>query len=158
MLNFLKNTLIYIALIYTTIYLELNVITPIKVIGDSMEPNISDGDIMIIDRCNTHVEDIKRFDIVVIKYQEKYIIKRIIGLPGEKIRYKENKLYINDTLIKEPFLNDQTITEDFYLKNTNIPNNQYLVLGDNREISLDSRSIGLIDSEKIIGKTIWKIG
>ena len=158
MLKFLKNTLIYIALIYTTIYLELNVITPIKVIGDSMEPNISDGDIMIIDRWNTNIEDIKRFDIVVIQYKEKYIIKRVIGLPGEKIRYKENKLYINNTLIKEPFLNDQTITEDFYLKNKTIPKKQYLVLGDNREISLDSRSIGLIEEKRIIGKTIFKIG
>ena len=94
------------------------------------------------------------FDIVVIKYNNEKIIKRVIGLPGDYIEYKDNILYVNGKEIKEEYKRD--ITNNFSLKDLGyekIPENKYLVLGDNRSISKDSRIIGLIDKEDIEGYT-----
>jgi signal peptidase I len=98
--------------------------------------------------------------IIVFDYVDtKYLIKRVIGLPGEKVEYKDNKLYINDKYIKEKFLKNIT-TKNFSVKDMGydiIPKNMYLVLGDNRDDSIDSRAFGLIKKEEIIGKALITI-
>ena len=102
----------------------------------------------------------KRFDVIAFEYADtKYLIKRVIGLPGDKVEYKNNTLYVNDELVEEEFL-DGHQTENFSLVSMGyetIPEGKYLVLGDNRENSLDSRSFGLIDEEDILGKVSIKI-
>ena len=98
--------------------------------------------------------DIKRFDIVVVKMDKELLIKRVIGLPNEEIKYVDNKLYINGEYIKEPFLNDDVYTTNFSLddfKLKKIPENCYFVMGDNREVSLDSRTFGCFSKDKILG-------
>lgn len=119
-----------------------------------MVPTLLDGDIMILDKIGYRINGLKRFDIVVIKYNNEKIIKRVIGLPGDYIEYKDNNLYVNGKEIKEEYKRD--ITNNFSLKDLGyekIPENKYLVLGDNRSISKDSRIIGLIDKEDIEGYT-----
>lgn len=119
-----------------------------------MVPTLLDGDIMILDKIGYRINGLKRFDIVVIKYNNEKIIKRVIGLPGDYIEYKDNILYVNGKEIKEEYKKD--ITNNFSLKDLGyekIPENKYLVLGDNRSISKDSRIIGLIDKEDIEGYT-----
>lgn len=119
-----------------------------------MVPTLLDGDIMILDKIGYRINGLKRFDIVVIKYNNEKIIKRVIGLPGDYIEYKDNLLYVNGKEIKEEYKRD--ITNNFSLKDLGyekIPENKYLVLGDNRSISKDSRIIGLIDKEDIEGYT-----
>lgn len=119
-----------------------------------MVPTLLDGDIMILDKIGYRINGLKRFDIVVIKYNNEKIIKRVIGLPGDYIEYKDNILYVNGKEIKEEYKRD--ITNNFSLKDLGyekIPENKYLVLGDNRSISKDSRIIGLIDKENIEGYT-----
>lgn len=119
-----------------------------------MVPTLLDGDIMILDKIGYRINGLKRFDIVVIKYNNEKIIKRVIGLPGDYIEYKDNILYVNGKEIKEKYKRD--ITNNFSLKDLGyekIPENKYLVLGDNRSISKDSRIIGLIDKEDIEGYT-----
>ena len=119
-----------------------------------MVPTLLDGDIMILDKIGYRLNGLKRFDIVVIKYNNEKIIKRVIGLPGDYIEYKDNILYVNGKEIKEEYKRD--ITNNFSLKDLGyekIPENKYLVLGDNRSISKDSRIIGLIDKEDIEGYT-----
>lgn len=119
-----------------------------------MVPTLLDGDIMILDKIGYRINVLKRFDIVVIKYNNEKIIKRVIGLPGDYIEYKDNILYVNGKEIKEEYKRD--ITNNFSLKDLGyekIPENKYLVLGDNRSISKDSRIIGLIDKEDIEGYT-----
>ena len=109
---------------------------------------------MILDKIGYRINGLKRFDIVVIKYNNEKIIKRVIGLPGDYIEYKDNILYVNGKEIKEEYKRD--ITNNFSLKDLGyekIPENKYLVLGDNRSISKDSRIIGLIDKEDIEGYT-----
>ncbi|MGL5531396.1 MAG: signal peptidase I, partial [Culicoidibacterales bacterium] len=87
-----------------------------------------------------------------------------IGLPGDEVRYENGQLYINNEPIEEAYIVDKIdqYTYDFTLQDlpggyTTIPENQYLVLGDNRLISKDSRAIGLVDAEQIIGKTNWVV-
>ena len=119
-----------------------------------MVPTLLEGDIMILDKIGYRINGLKRFDIVVIKYNNEKIIKRVIGLPGDYIEYKDNILYVNGKEIKEEYKRD--ITNNFSLKDLGyekIPENKYLVLGDNRSISKDSRIIGLIDKEDIEGYT-----
>lgn len=119
-----------------------------------MVPTLLDGDIMILDKIGYRINGLKRFDIVVIKYNNEKIIKRVIGLPGDYIEYKDNILYVNGKEIKEEYKRE--ITNNFSLKDLGyekIPENKYLVLGDNRSISKDSRIIGLIDKEDIEGYT-----
>nr|MCR5483032.1 signal peptidase I [Bacilli bacterium] len=91
---------------------------------------------------------------------EKYMIKRVIGLPGDKVEFINNKLYINDQEYSESYLNEDTKTDDFSITTfgvDKIPDDKYLVLGDNRSDSLDSRKYGFIDKKNITGKVWFKI-
>ncbi len=119
-----------------------------------MVPTLKDGDIMILNKIGYSIKGLNRFDIVVINNDGEKIIKRVIGLPGEYVEYSEDKLYINNKLVNEPF--ERREMEDFVLEmlgENKIPDNKYLVLGDNRPISKDSRIIGLIDKKDIEGYT-----
>ena len=126
-----------------------------------MVPTLEDGQILLLNKFNYTFNQIERYDIVVIKIGKSEIIKRVIGLPGENIEYKNNALYINGQKTNTTYNFD---TEDFKLEEIcncdKIPEDKYLVLGDNRTVSSDSRIIGLIDKEKIKGSTtisIWPI-
>ncbi len=148
--NIIKEILSYVIIIGVVILIKTFVVTPIRVNGDSMYSTLHDKDIMILDKISYRFTDIKRFDIVVIKEKDEYLIKRIIGMPGEKVEYKDNQLYINSKKIKEDFLHEEI--RDYEL-NEEIPEGYYFVVGDNRPVSIDSRSLGLMKKEDILGKT-----
>ena len=103
----------------------------------------------------------ERFDIVVFNYNNSKLVKRIIGLPGETVEYKDGVLYVNGSPIDDPFASK---TRDFKLSNLNIdviPEGYYFVMGDNRNNSSDSRIIGPISLDSIEGTTtfsLWPIG
>ena len=124
-----------------------------RVQGNSMNPTLKNNDLLLYSKIS---KSYSRFDIVIIKINNKYYIKRIIGLPGEYIEYKNNKLLVNKKIIEETF--NTTKTNDFSLNQISsyetIPNDKYLVLGDNRKDSYDSRNFGLIDISDIKGKII----
>jgi signal peptidase I len=103
---------------------------------------------MILNIVGYRFSEIKRFDIVVVDREKEYIIKRVIGLPGETIEYKDNELYVNGNKVVEKY--DREQTEDFTVK---VPEGSYFVLGDNRINSLDSRYFGPFKRNKILGKT-----
>ena len=111
-----------------------------------MSPTLENGDLGFALRTKLGFQEIKRFDIVVLESPSKYLVKRIIGLPGETIEYKDNQLYINGTAMNEPFLSN-TLTEDF---NVTLAENEYYVLGDNRQHSMDSRVYGPFMKDQII--------
>ena len=149
-----KEIIEYIVLIVVILLIRTYLFVPIMVSGNSMVPTLNNGDVMILNKFNYLVNDIKRFDIVVVDYENEYIIKRVIGLPGDYVEYKNDILYVNGKKIEEEY--DREYTEDFNLNDLSIekiPNNYYLVLGDNRPISKDSRKIGLIDKKNIKGST-----
>ena len=144
-----KGILSYVIIIVVVLLIKEFIITPIRVNGDSMNSTLKDKDIMLLDKISYRFSDIKRFQIVVIKYQDEFIIKRVIGLPGETVEFKNNKLYINGEYVKEDFKHGKT--SDFKLEEV-IPDDYYFVVGDNREVSYDSRIIGPVKKKDILGK------
>lgn len=155
--EFIKDSIKYILTIIAVLFVIVYVVSVQQIVGPSMSPTLKSGDIVLLNKFEYRFLKIKRNQVVVLNYKEtKYMVKRIIGLPGEKIEYKDNTLYINDKPYNEPFIKD-VFTEDFSLKDLGyeiIPKDKYLVLGDNRENSTDSRNFGLVSKKDIIGKTI----
>lgn len=148
-----KEYFFYVCLIFAIIIVRTFIVTPIRVNGESMYPTLKNKEIMILNKINYRFNDIKRFDIVVINTDEEKLIKRVIGLPGETLKYENNTLYIDGQEVKEPFLKEKT--EDFNLKDIGykkIPKDCYFVLGDNRNNSKDSRMIGPIKRKQISGR------
>ena len=111
----IKEISIYLLIIVMVILIRTFIITPVRVNGTSMDPTLKNGEIMILNKIKYNKNDIKRFDIVVVKMDKELLIKRVIGLPNEEIKYVDNKLYINGEHIKEPFLNDDVYTTNFSL-------------------------------------------
>ncbi|WP_316569368.1 signal peptidase I [Neobacillus sp. YIM B06451] len=138
------------------------IFTPIVVDGASMEPTLQEENRMIVNK----IGEPKRFDIIVFHAPDgRQYIKRVIGLPGDKIEYKDDVLYVNGKAYKEPYLEKFKkklggghLTGSFTLKETavgadTVPKGHLFVLGDNRIDSKDSRGIGAISMEKVIGTT-----
>lgn len=146
--------------------------TPIVVDGESMMPTLENGDRMIVNKIGYTVGKPDRFDIVVFHAPEqKDYIKRVIGLPGDTVEYRNDILYVNGKQLPEPYLEqykaevvDSPLTEDFTLEqkiqSTTVPEGHVFVLGDNRRKSKDSRHIGAVAIDEIIGNTsivFWPI-
>lgn len=151
----IKDSISFIIIILTIILVRLFIVTPVRVDGPSMNDTLHDGDILLLDKYDNKYE---RFEIVVFNYSGERLIKRVIGLPGEVISYKNNKLYINGNEIEDNY--GLGYTENFELKDLNltkIPDNEYLVMGDNRNDSLDSRYFGAISKDKILGSVKYRL-
>ena len=151
----IKDSISFIIIILTIILVRLFIVTPVRVDGPSMNDTLHDGDILLLDKYDNKYE---RFEIVVFNYNGERLIKRVIGLPGEVVSYKNNRLYINGNEIEDNY--GLGYTEDFELKNLNltkIPDNEYLVMGDNRNDSLDSRYFGTISKDKILGSVKYRL-
>ena len=144
-----KTVMSYVILIFIVILIRTFLFTPIKVNGTSMNPTLEHKDTMILNKIGMKINDVKRFQIVVIKTSDSYLIKRVIGLPGETIEYKDGKLYINDKKVKDPYYKNNTLDFD----KVKIGKNEYFVMGDNRANSIDSRIIGTIPESDIMGTT-----
>ncbi|RIM08739.1 signal peptidase I [Staphylococcus chromogenes] len=143
------------------------VIKPYNVKGDSMDPTLKDGERVIVNKLGKTFGNLERGNVIVFHADENSdYVKRIIGVPGDHIEYKHDVLYVNGKKTPEPYLeynmkhkNYEEITGSF--KSSDLPNSggqykipkdRYLVLGDNREVSKDSRAFGLIDKKQIVGK------
>lgn len=139
---------------------------PVTVYGESMAPTFQDKDRLLVTKQST----IQRFDVVVFDAPDmegEYYIKRVIGVPGDRIEMKDDVLYINGKKYEEPYLKENKedhpfdkLTEDFSLQEktgeSTIPEGMYFVLGDNRLMSNDSRFFGLISRESIIGEVKFR--
>ena len=164
--NFIKELIPYIIIVIIVVIIRSFIVTPIIVRGDSMYDTLKDGEVLILGKFSYKIDDIKRYDIVVIKDKSKdFIIKRVIGLPGDDVYYKDNNLFINGKRQDKVFTDDET--EDFTLEDicmiTNttcrgkIPPHMYLVLGDNRDVSANSRVKGLFSESQILGKALYRL-
>ncbi|SDI83520.1 signal peptidase I [Natribacillus halophilus] len=128
--------------------------------GESMMPTIESGERLIINQIGYEISEPDRDDLVVFHADEENdYIKRVIGTPGDDVRYEDNTLYVNGEPQEELYLDDDfngEITEDFTLEGLNlepeVPEDHLFVLGDNRNNSLDSREIGYVSYENVVGK------
>ena len=154
-MKIIKELVPYVVIVLAVVLFRTFIITPVRVNGDSMNQTLKDGEILLLEKYDKKFE---RFDIVVLNYNGEKLVKRIVGMPGESVRYLNNILYINGEKVSEKFLTEETY--DFDLKvlgYDKIPENYYFVVGDNRDNSLDSRLIGLISKDDIEGKAIFRI-
>jgi len=134
-----------------------------EMIGVSMEDTLKDGDKMIINKFSYHFHDPKRFDVVVFKQSNKehnyYNVKRIIGLPGETIEIKDGVIYINDEVVTDVIEADVIHNAGLAGEMIALDENEYFVLGDNRNNSEDSRfaNVGNITRDEIVGRAWIKL-
>ncbi len=139
-----------------------------EVSGSSMEPTLSDGDNLIVDKISYRFKDPERFDIIVFPFQyqkDTYYIKRIIGLPGETVQIDEDgNIYINGEILEESYGREVIDADKLGIaaEPITLGEDEYFVLGDNRNHSSDSRvrEVGNIKKDQIVGKAwvrIWPI-
>ena len=186
MKQFIKEWGPFILFLIALGIVRLFLIQPVSVDGHSMDPTLADGERLIVLR----TAKIDRFDIVVAKEKEgsktKEIVKRVIGLPGDTITYKDDVLYVNGKKTSEPYLDkyqkafEDDDLQDIYSYNTlfqqlaensdafttakdgsteftvKVPKNQYFLLGDDRIVSKDSREVGSFKKSAIIGEVKFR--
>lgn len=142
----LKELMPYIIIVVVVLLVRSFIVTPGLVNGSSMEPTLHNNELVLINKIGLN-KGIDRYDIVVVKYENSTIIKRVIGLPYETVEYINDTLYIDGEEVGTKV--DFEYTKDFKLT---AGKNEYIVLGDNRNISKDSRIIGPVKERDIIGK------
>lgn len=162
----LISMLLYMALVLGVTFFVITFVGQrTYVSGDSMLNTLEDGDNLIVDKLTYRFSDPKRFDIIVFPFEyakDTYYIKRIIGLPGETVQIADGKIYIDGELLRESY--GREVMKDAGLAETPITlgEDEYFVLGDNRNASSDSRdpSVGVIHRDRIIGRAwvrIWPL-
>lgn len=145
----IKEIVPYVVILVVVILLKQYVFTTVKVNGSSMYPTLHDKDVMVLDKLSYRFSDIERFDIVVVDIETTKLIKRVIGLPNETIEYKDNVLYINGKIVDDKYRGNADM-DDFV---DTLGSNEYFVIGDNRDDSIDSRVLGSVGRYQIMGKT-----
>lgn len=159
--EFLKDMMKYILLIIAVLLVYLYIASFQQVLGPSMQPNYQEGEIYLLNKIKYKITKPKRFEVVVLNNKKsKFMIKRVIGLPGEHIEYKDDTLYVNGKILTEKFSKTLEPDETGILeKNVDltVPENCYYVLGDNRVNSEDSRMFGCVEKKDIVGKVEFRI-
>jgi signal peptidase I len=146
-----------------------------NVYGDSMKPTLSSGDVIYAQKISTYFHSYKRGDIVILDghdmegyYSKEYLVKRIVGLPGETVKIEDGNVYIKPAdssefyLLQENYLPEGTMTTmmDDAMKKGNeivLGDNEYYCLGDNRPVSNDSRNLGPFTADRIKGVAIIRV-
>ena len=130
---------------------------PVKVEGTSMLPGLADQERIFINKFVYRFETINRGDIVVFRYPRdpsKSYIKRVVGLPGDKIEISDGRVYVNGRQLSETYIPEQYEDWRSYPENV-VPPHHYFVLGDHRNLSNDSRDFGPVDEQFIYGKAVF---
>lgn len=149
-IKFLKELIPYVIILVFVIFLRTYLVTPIKVNGESMVPTLDGGEIMLLTKYNKN--DLKRNDIIIARVSRvdgtlEEVIKRIIALPGETISCEKGILFINGKKYQEEY--GKGYTNDF--DTIKLSEDEYFILGDNRNNSYDSSEFGAIKKEQIQG-------
>jgi len=154
--EFFKDSVKVIFLIIVVLFFIQYIFSITTVVGESMYPTLQDGEVFLLNKFKYRFSSLERGDIISLKSVDtKYLIKRVIGMPGDRIQIRDNVVYVNEEKLEETYLAANLEYDDFDLQDLDydkIPENMYFVLGDNRENSLDSREIGLVRKEDILGK------
>jgi signal peptidase I len=130
---------------------------PVRVEGTSMLPMLEDQDRLFINKIAYRMGEIQRSDVVVFQYprdHSKSYIKRVIALPGDRLRIEDGRVFVNGKRLPEPYVPSR-FTDDRSEAEMVLPANEYFVMGDHRSISSDSREFGPVDRSLIYGKAVF---
>lgn len=155
------ETIVIALAIFVVIYLFL--FQPHQVKGSSMYPNFHDGEYLLTNKISYSFDEPKRGEVIIFRapQNEQYdYIKRIIGLPGEKVKIENGKVFVNDQKLEEFYLPESLRTQAGRFSKESqtiaVPSGQYFVLGDNRDHSSDSREWGPVPRRNIIGRAWFR--
>lgn len=169
----LKNFFSFVFELIKIVVISLIIIIPVRyfliqpfyVKGASMEPNFYDHEYLIIDEISYRFNEPERGDIVVFRYPrnpQEYFIKRLVGLPGEEIQIKDGNVIIfneanpDGNVLAEEYLSEEIKTYGLSEDKVTLGDNEFYVLGDNRNSSKDSRSFGPVNSSYITGRVLLR--
>ena len=164
--NMVKEVLsmaLYIAVVLCITFLVVRYVGQrTQVDGHSMENTLFDGDNLIVDKISYRFREPKRYEIIVFPYHYKedtYYIKRIIGLPGETVQIRDGEIYIDGAILEEDYGKETMLTSGRAADQIQLGEDEYFVLGDNRNHSEDSRfdDVGNIERSEIIGRAFIRI-
>ncbi len=168
-----KNFFVFLFELIKIVVISLVIIIPIRyfliqpfyVKGASMEPNFYDHEYLIIDEISYRFHNPHRGDVIVFRYPknpQEFFIKRVIGLPGEQVKFQDGKVYIinkehpEGVALDEPYIPEDNKTYSLTDEPITVGPGQFFVLGDNRNSSKDSRSFGPVDKSFIVGRVLFR--
>lgn len=128
----------------------------LQIYGSSMTPSLEDGEIVV----SIKTADFEKKDIVAFYYNNKILVKRVIATAGEWVELdKEGNLYVNGELIDEPYIKEKALGECDIEMPYQVPEGRIFVMGDHREVSIDSRSsvVGCVAEEQVVGKLVFRL-
>ncbi len=153
----LKSTLASLIVVAAIAVLIATLMLPVlQIQGSSMEPTLNDEEIVVLIKTSK----LKRGDLCCFSYQNKLLIKRVIGVPGDRISInEEGYVYVNEKPLDEPYILDRALGECDVTFPLYVTDNHYFILGDHRSTSIDSRSsaVGLVSSEQVVGRIFFRI-
>ncbi len=153
----LRSTVGTLVIVAAISVLVATLLLPVlQIYGSSMNPNLYEGEIVV----SVKSRDYKTGDIIAFYYNNRVLVKRIIGMPGDVVTIDKNgDVYVNDALLDEPYLTQKSYGSADIEYPYTVPQNALFVLGDHRESSVDSRSslVGCVEKEEIIGKIIFRV-
>lgn len=163
--SFLKELLVYAVIIVLCItVVPRYVIQRTEVQGDSMKDNLHDEENLLVEKVSYYFKDPERFDIITFypqgREEEEYYIKRVIGLPGERIQISGNTIYINGKVLEEHYGREPMVDAGIAEEEIKLGDDEFFVLGDNRNHSMDSRdgeAVGVVKKKNIDGHAILRI-
>lgn len=166
--EFLRDCSIYLITIAIISFIFIFIVSFQPIAGNSMHPTLKEGNVVLVSKFSYNFLKIKRGDIVTVEVNGKSYVKRVIGLPGEDIKFMKSVLYIDNKPYTEEYIKGDIKTSGFTLDDVckedecpdgKIPEGKYLVLGDNRPESEDSRTqtFGLVSKKQVKGKVFFRV-
>ncbi len=150
--------LVLVAALLVGLVVRTFVLRPLTVSSTSMEPTLCPGDRVLVNLWDPDIGDLARDDLVALKpgRSEVPVVKRVVGLPGDEVAIRDARLYVNDELVDEPYVDHKSIDSLFYGPVV-VPADRFLVLGDARATSIDSRAYGPVPAEQLLGTVALRL-
>ncbi len=134
------------------------VLRPLTVSSTSMQPTLCPGDRVVVNLWDPDLGDLAHGDLVALRpgRSEVPVVKRVVGLPGDEVAIRDALLFVNEERVDEPYVDHEAIDSVFYGPVV-VPADRFLVMGDARAVSIDSRAYGPVRAESLIGRIAWRL-